>query len=112
MRETAVLTETVSTKRVLSTVPVMETTVGIALWVLLATAVLLLPPLLRSDVRPYHDQPVACTRRDGADRSTTGPESPRPTGRPMTDGGRICHSCGSYVEGDYQYCAACLLPKV
>jgi len=30
----------------------------------------------------------------------------------VADGGRVCHNCGAYVEGDYLYCAECLMPKV
>ena len=92
----------------------MEPTVGIALWVVLATTILLLPPLLRSDVRPYHDRQnwFTSTRRDGADRQAAESDAGQSAGRPVADGGRVCHNCGAYVEGDYLYCAECLMPKV
>ena len=43
-----------------------------------------------------------------ADHPRTGPNGRRA----MTDGGRVCHSCGAHVEGDYLYCAECLTPRV
>jgi hypothetical protein len=50
---------------------------------------------------------------DSTVTATPQPQMAGPNGkRAMTDGGRVCHSCGAHVEGDYLYCAECLTPRV
>lgn len=91
----------------------MEVPVGLALWVGLAVVVLL-PPLVRREAESLARSWPLFDRYGIDDEIESATTEPRPTqgGRPMTDGGRVCHNCGNYIEGDYQYCAACLMPKV
>jgi hypothetical protein len=89
--------------------------VGIALLVVAVVLCLayIVEPLVTKNAKVPWD-------RFGRDGSHSTEKSDQPTGRPvdsseqraMTDGGRVCHNCGSYVEGDYLYCAECLMPRV
>jgi hypothetical protein len=96
----------------------MEVLFGLALWVALAI-VLLVPPLVRDDVEPMAETWPILERwtDESADAETsaqTGESDPAltPGGRPIADGGRVCHNCGCYVDGDYLFCGECLMPKV
>lgn len=90
---------------------------GIVLLVpgLVVTLAYLVQPLVSEDPDAPWD------RTDGyGNHSDAGEEqssTPQPAAeavdrRAMTDGGRVCHNCGSLVEGDYLYCAECLMPRV
>jgi hypothetical protein len=49
--------------------------------------------------------------RTGTTQVAAAPTEPEEA-RAMTDGGRVCHSCGAVVDGDYLYCGECLTPRV
>jgi len=87
---------------------------GIAL--LITAMVLALVYILHPLVSENLDTPwgkLGTYPEDESPGETTPPNgSSTPDRRPMTDGGRVCHNCGSYVEGDYLYCAECLMPRV
>jgi hypothetical protein len=94
----------------------MEVLLGLALWVVLAV-VLLLPPLVQKDVKSLSETwpvlewwPAESAKKQTTAQAETA-SAATAGGRPMTDGGRVCHNCGCYVEGNYLYCAECLMPK-
>ena len=93
----------------------MEVLIGLALWVAMAV-LLLLPPLVQDEVTPLSEQWPTLDWWPRSDHETAAASdrdaAMTPGGRPIADGGRVCHNCGSYVEGDYLYCAECLIPKV
>jgi hypothetical protein len=93
----------------------MDVLIGLAVWVALAV-LLLLPPLVQDDVKSLTEQWPTLDwwpRRDqDSPAASDGDAAMAPGGRPIADGGRVCHNCGSYVEDDYLYCADCLMPKV
>jgi hypothetical protein len=94
----------------------MDLLVALAPWAALAI-LLLVPPLVRSDEPPIAERWSVLERRSTGHDDGTKAEAAEATattsgGRPMADGGRRCHNCGAYVDGDYMYCGECLMPKV
>jgi hypothetical protein len=78
----------------------------------------LLQPLVTDDIDAPWDrfelldsESEDSTQPDNATRQRTAATGPDGR-RALTDGGRVCHSCGAYVDGDYTYCGECLTPRV
>lgn len=104
----------------------MEATVLLVPGVVLSLAYLLEPLVSKNITAPWDrletlgkddtsSESAPSTEQRPTDATESGTQPPAAdTGhrRAMTDGGRVCHNCGSYVEGDYLYCAECLMPRV
>lgn len=78
------------------------------------TLVYLAQPLLRKNLdTPWDQIDILRSEGDSTEESSTRATAPdQESRRAMTDGGRVCHNCGTYVDGDYLYCAECLMPRV
>lgn len=72
-------------------------------------------PLFARDIDAPWDQIDLLDRDSGSTQPRSGTGTNTAVGesrRAMTDGGHVCHNCGAYVDGDYLYCAECLIPRV
>ncbi|WP_302081445.1 hypothetical protein [Salinibaculum rarum] len=88
----------------------MEGTVSLIPALVLALAYILQPLVSTNLDTPWRKFWTFSREPSGETSPPNGSSSP--DRRPMTDGGRVCHNCGSHVEGDYLYCAECLMPRV